>query len=300
MALPESSSPHSAAKPRLLIVGAVAKDELIRGHTTRQAWGGVPVYAGQTALQMGWEVEAWTALPEAEASAVKAAFPSIHWHVSPSAEATRFVNREGEGMEREQHSPSQANTLMLGMPNIPAKTMWDWVHLGPLHPKDMALEAAQTMVKSATKSSLDVQGLVRRVNEEGRILAAIAPSVRAWLTGISWVKASTAEWALLADSLGMGGEQARAHFGWDGLLVTAGERGGIAYTAEGQFAWKAHLPAAVRMETGAGDVFMAAFLSCMGSQAAMRKSPADALDQAAQVAGEHVAGRGAFAESGPL
>jgi hypothetical protein len=276
--------------PDVLFAGSLALDRLERDGRVALAWGGAVVYGGCTAADAGCRVRVWTAAPADTGAEAARAFPELDWAVMDAPRATRFRNRELADGTREQRCPSRAPALEVSA--LPAGGE-RWVHLGPLHPDDIRLDAARALRARTACLTLDVQGLTRRVDADGGVGEGLAPHVEDWLALPDWVKASLGEWEVLRRGLGLADPpEALRRFGWRGLLLTAGREGGVAWRPDAPPRRWAAVPAArVRCETGAGDVFCARFT------AARLAGPEAGLDrwlaEASATAAAHVGSDGA-------
>ena len=292
---PASESTSAGRPPSLLVVGSVAFDRNERDGRVDQRLGGAITYAGLTAANLGCRVAGWCALPAAVVERVAGRLDRIDLYVSPSPHATRFVNREAAGSERGQSCPERARPLRWEDRPFSRRVRWDWCHLGPLHPDDFDAAVATGLRDQSGVLSLDVQGFTRAIEDDGRVVERAADGLVRRLDRLDWVKASAAEWRVVATSLGLEPAEALRRFGWQGLLVTAGERGGTLYAGDGTFPWSAEPVLRVEWETGAGDVFVAAFVARhwveSRSASAADASPAErALAEAARISARHVAG----------
>lgn len=287
---------HPRRAERLLVVGSIAFDRLVREGRVEHRLGGVAAYGGLTAARLGLSVDAWTALsPEGMATA-KARLAPLALFGTASPTCTHFVNEESPHAERRQRCPERATTLVAASAALPDTATWEWIHLGPLHPDDVDRSIAESLRPRCRLLSLDLQGYTRSIADDGRVGLAAAPSLAARLEGIDWVKASEAEWQLATAALRMDAAGAIRHFGWRGLLVSAGERGGVLHTEHEAIPWQAEPVPRVALETGAGDVFTAAFLvhriahGELSGTSGNRESFGHALRFAAAIAARHVAG----------
>lgn len=281
---------------RLLVVGSIAFDRLVREGRVEHRLGGVAAYGGLTAARLGLSVDAWSALSPDGMTAATDRLAPIALYGTASPTCTHFVNEESPHAERRQRCPERATTLVASDTTLPNDATWEWIHLGPLHPDDLDVSIARSLRPRCRLLSLDLQGYTRRIDDDGRVELGAAPSLAIRLEGIDWVKASEAEWQLASDTLRMDAERAIRHFGWRGLLVSAGERGGVLYTEHDAIPWQAEPVPRVALETGAGDVFTASFLVRRIAQGELsgiprsRETYGDALRFAAGIAARHVAG----------
>ena len=285
--------PELPTSPQLLVVGSIALDRLERGTRVDRRLGGAVTYGGLTAARLGVRVEAWSAMPEAWHAVARRLLAPVTLHLTPSQQPTLFLNRERAGSEREQFCTDRARCLRWQDAPFGADEHWDWVHFGPLHEADLAADLVTPLVARCRVSSLDLQGYARAVDPaNGAIVARVADDLGARLVGLDWVKASDAEWDLVGAALGMSPAEAMLAFGWKGLLVTRGERGGTLHTRRGETSWRAAPAGDVVLETGAGDVFVAAFVARLISGGDVGDDRCrDALADAAGIAAEHVSGR---------
>jgi hypothetical protein len=279
-----------AEAPDVLFAGSLALDRLERDGRVALAWGGAVVYGGCTATDAGCRVRVWTAAPALTGAEAARAFPELDWAIVDAPRATRFTNRELPGGEREQGCPSRAPALERS--SLPAGGE-RWVHLGPLHPDDIRLDAARALRARTACLTLDVQGLTRRMHADGRVGEGLAPRLEDWLALPDWVKASVGEWEALRRGLGLADPpEALRRYGWSGLLLTAGREGGVAWLPDAPpRPWAAAPADRVRCETGAGDVFCARFTA---ARLAAPEAGADRwLAEAAATAAAHVGADGA-------
>lgn len=288
-------TPHRRST-HLLVVGSVAVDRLERAGRVEHRLGGVAAYGGLTAARLGCSIDAWSALSREWIATARALLSPISLQIAESPTSTYFVNCERLGDERVQRCPSRAWPLRaIEFPFVRGES-WDWIHLGPLHPDDIRGDVIDALRSRCRWMSLDIQGYTRRVHDDGAVTATVTADLADRLAGLDWIKASEAEWQLVADHLRTAPMEALRRFGWRGLLVSAGARGGILHTANGATPWKAARAKRVLLETGAGDVFTAAFLSKMVelrqiARAAPAHDPSlEALAFAADIAARHVAG----------
>jgi hypothetical protein len=277
----------------MAVLGSVAFDCLEREGHQRYSLGGTVVYSGLTAALMGWEVELLARVPEAEWPRLQRLEPYARGHWLTSASRTTFHNREFPDGERQQRMPSAAPALeaealraCLDTAGLPAL---DWIHLGPLHPLDLSHGLPAEARKRCSLLSADLQGWVRWISE-GAVLPGPSPEIMHILPQLDWAKAAEGEWAVLQGELGCTAAEAVQRFGWKGLLISHGLRGGELWLPEGRLGWNAAPAAPPWMETGAGDVFAAAFLACMAGAGGPKLDAQAALEEAARIAALHVSG----------
>lgn len=224
---------------RVLIAGSIARDTNFLDDDVRSDWGGTVVYAAHAYRALDVAVRVVTSAAEP----IDAAFPpDVDIVALPSPITTRFENHYHSDGKRTQRAPALASPL----PYRPALLRdTDWIHLGPLHPHDLADDWYAVV---GTPCGLDVQGITRQV-VNGEVIADPHPFGAAITARMRWLKASIREWTLL-HSPAVAGE----------VLITRGIEGGVLHCDGGSSTWRADPPITDCDPTGAGDVFFAAYL----------------------------------------
>jgi len=261
----EMPSPSGSANPasrNMAVLGSVAFDQLERAGKTEYRLGGVGTYAGFTAWKLGWTVRLLARVPAADWPWLKVLDQMGPNQWLPSAQRTVFINREsGEG-GREQALLSRSDALQCASVEQwlgPAAPV-EWIHLGPLFQDDFGPGLVKSARSMTRVLSADLQGWVRGVGQNQRVVPAWAPDRADDFKGLDWVKASEDEWQVVERYTGHSPESALEHYGWQGLLITAGAKGGRLVLAGVELRWQGVAPKEIALETGAGDVFMAAFM----------------------------------------
>jgi sugar/nucleoside kinase (ribokinase family) len=124
--------------------------------------------------------------------------------------------------------------------------------------------------------ALDLQGYARALQGE-RITAQLDGQIIDRLPGIEWLKASRVEWRTLQGYLRIGPLE-RPSQGPAETLVTEGADGGIVLrSGQRDVRWSAAPPVADCDPTGAGDMFLAAYLCFrIGRAASAHRAAAEA------------------------
>jgi sugar/nucleoside kinase (ribokinase family) len=288
----------------LAVLGSIAFDQLEREGRREFRLGGVGTYAGLTAWKLGWKVQLMAHVPASDwplLAPLEGMGPN-RW--LPSAARTVFVNREGWGLGatdagaaplldpgRTQWLLSQSDPLRAEEAGewLSCAAPLDWVHLGPLFPGDLDPALVALARSHCRVLSADLQGWVRGLDQENGVIPNWSPDREGYFQGLDWVKASVAEWAVVQRHGGPSPEMALQKYRWKGLLLSAGAQGGSLYLPGERLTWQAVAPTRMVQETGAGDVFMAAFMVFMLDNLASASVQA-ALDRAAALVSRHLGG----------
>ncbi len=272
-----------AASPYVLVVGSTTEDTVVQGERTTRKPGGVTTYAGLTYRRLGWPVVVVTNVADAALCAAMER-SGIRCACGPSPDTTRFVNVV-DGAARRQLMPSQAAPLTAAQvrPWLDGAVL---VHLGPLHPDDLA--TGVYALPWPAPVALDVQGLVRRV-VGARVAPVVSEHLGTALAPVAFLKAGAEELALMLETPGCTLPELMARFGLREVVVTEGPSGGyVAGPSGGRIPYAAPPAGGVADPTGAGDVFFAAYLA---ARVLAGLPVAEAAHRAATTAARHVEGR---------
>jgi 1D-myo-inositol 3-kinase len=239
---------------RVLVVGSITRDTNIFDGVAEHTYGGTALYAARTYAEFGIDVRLVTRLAAADRGPIAAQLPNAELIAQPSAVTTTFENSYGTNDERTQRVTAIAAPIDLRDDYFDEI---DWLHLGPLHPGDLA---DAWLTRHAGKPvGLDLQGFARRIADE-RVIADVDPRIVDLLPRLQWLKASRHEWQPLLAHLHLA-HTSRPTRGAVESLVTDGAAGGDLLRGEARDAhWAAAPPVTHCDPTGAGDVFFAAYL----------------------------------------
>lgn len=290
----------------MAVLGSVAFDRLERDDRISHRLGGATTYSGLTAAKLGWKVWLSACVPENRRHSLMVLEQYAHTRWFPSVHPTLFVNREQAGAERVQQLQSVSEpfrtkywkTLVESLEpgDHPRQPVMDWVHLGPLFDGDFQEGLSAAVREHAAFISADLQGWLR-AGECGSVKAALSPAIWNDLYFIDILKASEAEWKHWQTHSTFSPEQMFDKFPLRAILVSRGEQGGVLYRPGEQLPWQAVPAGSSVLETGAGDVFCAAFVdqylhrSAFCSRSLSLRELAAALRGAASVASLHVSGK---------
>ena len=239
------------------VIGSATIDRVVQGGVDAYKRGGVVAYAGLTFAELGVETRVLTNVAAADRAMLAVLQQrGIAVYVGESAATTCFVNYV-DGDARRQELLAWAAPIaatQLG----PVLAGVEHVHLGPLHPRDLA-EDVLTAIDGVV--SLDIQGYVRRI-EGTQVYQGVANSLYAALQCADYVKTSNDELELVLADCGLTLDQLMRDCSVAEWVVTEGSHGGWVANRQGTRTKFASAPVAtVADPTGAGDVFFAAYLT---------------------------------------
>jgi sugar/nucleoside kinase (ribokinase family) len=240
--------------PRLAVIGNVARDQVDGGPPTP---GGCPTFAALAFRLLGREGQILTRYAESDRELFENHLAELGVPVTAlPAEATSAFALDYQGDSRTMRvaaigdtwRPSELEALE---PDV------EWVHVAPLLRSDFPAETLAALAASGRRVSLDGQGLVR-VPRTGE-MAVDADFDPALLPPLSVLKLAEDEAEIVA-----GGRFEARHaeqLGVPEILLTLGSQGAILYVAGGQDAIPVSGPVRDVQSTGAGDVFMVAYIA---------------------------------------
>ncbi len=267
------------------VIGSATIDCVVQGGAEAYKRGGVVAYAGLTFAELGVKTQVLTNVAAADRAMLAVLQQrGIAVYVGESAATTRFVNYV-DGDARRQVLLARAApiaTAQLG----PVLAGVEHVHLGPLHPDDLA-EEVLAAIGGRVRVSLDIQGYVRQI-EGTQVGRGVAKGLYAALQCADYVKADHDELELVLADCGLTLDQLMRDCSVTEWVVTEGSHGGWVASWPGLRTKFASAPVAtVADPTGAGDVFFAAYIAHRLHRGA---EIATVAQRAAALAARHVEG----------
>ena len=239
------------------VIGSATIDRVVQSGIEAYKRGGVVAYAGLTFAELGVETRVLTNVAAVD-QAMLAVLQQrgIAVYVGESAATTCFVNYV-DGDARRQELLSCAAPIAAAQLG-PVLAGVEHVHLGPLHPRDLAEDVLTAMDGVV---SLDIQGYVRRL-EGTQVYQGVAGGLYAALQCADYVKTSNDELELVLADCGLTLDQLMRDCSVAEWVVTEGSHGGWVASGKGEQTKFASAPVAMVADpTGAGDVFFAAYLA---------------------------------------
>ena len=268
----------------IAVIGSTTIDKIVRRNLSRYKIGGVTTYAGITYRRHGIKTVAVTNIakrhPEVIARLMK---EKIKVCSEQTEETTHFINSIDDDI-RQQKILRLAATINRQQVAANIKGI-GVVHLGPLHPADIDIQAIEFLSKKDNRIILDVQGLVRSVKNKV-VYTSVSKHLNAALRWAHIVKANAQEFESMSDYYQMDLSQLMHRFKIKEFLVTAGSKGGCVQEISGEeIRYMASIPRTKGDPTGAGDIFLAAYV--IGRMLNRQKIP-DACKYAAKLVSRQI------------
>ena len=205
-----------------------------------------------------------------------------------SSKTTHFINDLSQGPLR-QMMPVQATPIKTRQ----IKAVLDgegYIHLGALFPTDIEFSVLDFLAKIENLIILDVQGYVRSL-KNNIICPAVSPYLNTALGIATIVKANGAELKCMLGHYRTNLDDLIDAYRIREFIVTLGQKGGYVKTLNGdEIYFKAPKIAPVIDPTGAGDVFLAAYVvrRLLGNQGIEKASMSAAETAARQIEDNYI------------
>ena len=269
----------------IAVIGSTAIDKIVQRNSSCFKIGGVTTYSGITYRRHGINTCVVTNVANCDREIIRRLRQeSIVVNNGQTQFTTFFKNMIDDEGKRSQKILQQAASINREQVNKNLKEV-DFVHLGPLYPTDIDAPAIELIDRLKHFVILDVQGLVRAVRNN-TVYTAVSEHLPAALRVSHVVKANRQEYESLiaffrTDLLGL-----MRQFHIHEFVVTAGHKGGFVQTIRaGKISYPAARVTSNEDPTGAGDVFLAAYIIGRFSK---KRSIADACKYAAKLAARQI------------
>ncbi len=243
------------------VVGHVTLDRIVTRDGVTECAGGTSTYFSLALARLGADVAVLTrmALEDQETllAEEREAGIEVRWAASPKT--TEFENRYLEA-NRDRRVQRVGAVALPFAPEDLGELQARLFHLGPLTQDDMSVEFIEAAADRG-RVSLDVQGLVRRI-DRGGMEPCDWPEKARGLARVSIVKADEDEARMLTgESDPVRSARRIAAWGPEEVLVTRASNGSVVFH-RGEIH---HVPAVATPDpvdpTGCGDTFMAGYVS---------------------------------------
>jgi sugar/nucleoside kinase (ribokinase family) len=239
--------------PRVAVVGNLSKDRVDGGPLQP---GGCPFFAVEALRRLGRKGQVATRYAAADEAIFESALAAVDQAVTllPARTTSGFA-LDYHGEERAMAVTEIGSSWQAGDAAVLESTV-EWVHVAPVLRSDFPAETLAALA-DGRKLSFDGQGLVR-VPEPGP-LTVDAEYDPALLASITVLKLAEDEAQIIAAPSAF--DRAIAFgLGVPEVLLTLGSRGSIVYADGIETAVPAARPVLGVQTTGAGDVFMVAYI----------------------------------------
>ena len=217
---------------RVAVVGSVAIDRIEQRGRSVVKLGGVATYAALVFRKHGWPTAVITNVATRHASLLGILREhQISVFNGFTENTTMFVNHVA-GSDRWQELPSCSAPITADQARG-ALDHVDHIHLGPVHPTDISVDLLRFIAEKNVPVSLDVQGVVRRV-ECGKVRLSVSEYLGEALRCSSVIKAERRELDTILNSYDMDVESLASNFGLSEVVITAGSEGGCIAAASGE------------------------------------------------------------------
>jgi sugar/nucleoside kinase (ribokinase family) len=240
--------------PRLAVIGNVSRDR-VDGRPPSP--GGCPTFAALAFRLLGRDGQIVTRYAEDDRALFEGHLAGLDVPVTTlSAEKTSAFALDYHGDSRTMHVVAVGDTWLPADVEALESTV-EWVHVAPLLRSDFPAETLAALAASGRRVSFDGQGLVRAPSTGQMVVDAdFDPAL---LSPLSVLKLAEDEAEIVAG----GRFQARhaAELGVPEILLTLGSEGALLYLEGEQDAIPVTGPVRDVQTTGAGDVFMVAYIA---------------------------------------
>jgi sugar/nucleoside kinase (ribokinase family) len=284
----ETNKSYGIIEKGIAVIGSTSIDKIVQRNFSRFKIGGVTAYSGITYGRHGIHTRVVTNVAKRDREIIKRLQQeSIIVCNGPTQFTTFFKNMIDDDGKRCQKILQQAASINREQVIENLKDV-DFVHLGPLYPTDIDARAIELIDRLKHFVILDVQGLVRAVKNK-IIYTAVSKYLPAAMRLAHIVKANQREYESLiaffrTDLLGL-----MRQFHINEFVVTAGHKGGFVQTIRaGQISYPATRATSNDDPTGAGDIFLAAYVI---GRFLKQRSIGDACKYAAKLAARQIEGK---------
>ena len=269
------------------VIGSASLDTNVAKGACAQKIGGVATYGGVTFQKSGIEALVISNVARDDRKWFKrCAAMGLTWAFGDTPATTRFVNCYDRDARRQT-----IRTRALPIRAEQVRSVIEraaHVHLGPLHPLDIARAGIEALAGFDGFVSLDVQGYLRTA-PSGEVVPSVSGRLNRALAAARVIKADASEMEAMLTRFGTDAVGLLRRFGVGEAVITEGRRGGSVVLESGEvFTFPACPAPRVADPTGAGDVFFAAYLARRHHAGA---GVAEACDHAARIAARQVSGR---------
>ena len=271
----------------IAVIGSTTIDNNITSAGSHRKIGGVTTYSGITYCRHGVATTIVSNIAgndkEVIAALEKEKMIVCSGH---TRHTTHFIN-EVTQTERRQKIPLRAAPIKTDRLSEILKRV-SCIHLGPLHPGDIEPGAIERIKFAKLPVVLDVQGYTRRIKDQS-IIAGVSKRLSSELMISNIIKFNAFELETVLNFFDLDISELIKIYNIEECVVTCGEKGGWVQDRKGNvYMYQAPQVESIVDPTGAGDVFMAAYLL---ARFLNQLNIADACSYAAKISARQVRGR---------
>ncbi|MDX1708778.1 MAG: hypothetical protein R3274_09280, partial [Desulfobacterales bacterium] len=212
-------------KEGIAVIGSTTIDQIILRHGRTLKVGGVTVYSGMTYSRHGVNTLAITNIADGNPQVIDCLRSQrILVHNGQTQKTTCFIN-DIRADDRRQRNPQRAAPIIRQQVIDHVKNA-AYVHLGPLHPKDIDIGAIKSVRAFDSEVILDIQGLVRAV-KNGNVVPAVSAQITDALSVSHIVKANKSEYEVMINFFQTDLATLMRRYDVREFIVTEGARGGF-------------------------------------------------------------------------
>ncbi len=241
------------------VIGSTTIDENITPAGKWRKTGGVTVYAGITYCRHGIATTAVSNIAPHDKDVFKAIEKEkIIICSGPTGQTTHFINEATQKVRRQKMPLQSASIKTDGLTEVIKRV--SCVHLGPLHPGDIDPGVIEMVGHTRLPVVLDVQGYTRQIKGEV-ITTGVSKHLSEALKIAQFIKSNELELEAILNFFNLDISALMKAYRLEECVVTCGDKGGFVQNKKGiRFSYKAPAVESIADPTGAGDVFLAAYL----------------------------------------
>ena len=270
----------------IAVVGSTTVDKIVGKNLSFLKMGGVTTYSGITYARHGIEAMAVSNIAEQDQKiSTRLQRENIIVFNGKTEHTTHFVNHiNSEG--RRQRLPRKARPISADqIANVLKRVTV--IHLGPLHPSDIEMQAINLLNDFDLRVILDVQGYIRSVRNQ-IVYPIVSKKLSDALMVAHIIKANKVEYDAILDFYKVDLIELMTRFKLEEFIVTLREKGGFVQTQSGdKIHYDADRPMSIEDPTGAGDVFLASYII---GRFLKQKNISEACKDAAGLVTQQIAG----------
>jgi sugar/nucleoside kinase (ribokinase family) len=271
---------------RIAVVGSTTVDKIVGQNLSFLKMGGVTTYSGITYARHGIDTLAVSNIArqdqEINARLQKENIAVFNGRTEHTTYFVNHINSEG----RRQRLPRKAQPIRYTQIANILKSA-NAVHLGPLHPADIDMQAINLLNDLNRYVILDVQGYVRSVRNQ-IVYPIVSKKLSDALMAAHIIKANKMEYNAILDFYQVDLIELMNRFKIEEFIVTLREKGGFVQKRTGEkIDYAADKIRSLEDPTGAGDVFLAAYII---EKFIKQKNISEACSYAAKLVTQQIAG----------